>query len=95
MAFNPLVAIFMPLLYLLLSTFVMLQFSVVLSLVGVAGVKVRSIGQLAAIEPVITTLVDYLTRVFGPLHKFTPQPTHILLMAVVVALVANGSGRRK
>ncbi|EFJ44554.1 hypothetical protein VOLCADRAFT_106349 [Volvox carteri f. nagariensis] len=94
---NPVLVLVLPLAYILASTMITLKLTLVLSLLGQAGVKVRSMKQLAPIEPAVTALVDYLTRVFGPLHKFTPQPTHVLLVAVIVALVVHGSGssRRK
>ncbi|GLC41481.1 hypothetical protein PLESTB_001007000 [Pleodorina starrii] len=91
---NPVLVLFLPTAYILLSTFVMVQLTAILMLIGQAGVKVRTMKQLAPIEPVVTELVNYLTRVFGPLHKFTPQPTHVLLVAVVVALVVNGQRRK-
>ncbi|KAG2427715.1 hypothetical protein HYH02_014546 [Chlamydomonas schloesseri] len=94
MAVNPLMVVVLPVAYLLIGTFSLLQFSAILQLVSQGAVKVRQMKQLAPIEPVVTTLVDYLTRIFGPLHKFTPQPTHVLLAAIVVALVVNGMRRK-
>ncbi|KAG2483034.1 hypothetical protein HYH03_018064 [Edaphochlamys debaryana] len=93
-AVNPVLVVALPVLYVLAATFSMMQVSVILALLGQAAVKVRTIKALSFAEPAVTALVDYFTRVYGPLHKFTPQPTHILLMAVVVALVVNGQRRK-
>ncbi len=51
MALNPLLVVVLPVLYILIATFVCLQYSVILSLIGRAAVYVRSQKQLAPLEP--------------------------------------------
>lgn len=89
MAVNPLAVIILPTVYILVAVLALMQFSVVLSLLATAAVKVRAIPLLDPIEPVLITMIEYLQRVFGPLNKFNPQPTHIFLVAIVVALIAH------
>ncbi len=51
MAINPALVFALPLAYIMGSTVILMQLSILLSLLGQLGVKVRSMKQLAPIEP--------------------------------------------
>jgi hypothetical protein len=48
---NPLAVVILPVVYILVSVLVCLQLSVVLSLLGAAAVKIRTVPQLAQVQP--------------------------------------------
>lgn len=51
MAINPLAVMILPTAYIVVSVFVLMQLSVLLSLLATAAVKVRKVEALAAIQP--------------------------------------------
>ncbi|MEW5310320.1 MAG: hypothetical protein WDW38_002132 [Sanguina aurantia] len=93
MAPNPILALVLPLLYVFVSMFVLLNFTTLLEVIGRGPSFIKQYKQLEILKPFIVNFVEFATRVFGPLSKFTPQPTHVMLIAIVVAIVMHG-GRK-
>mmetsp|Transcript_33737 Transcript_33737/g.60908 ORF Transcript_33737/g.60908 Transcript_33737/m.60908 type:complete len:93 (-) Transcript_33737:556-834(-) len=89
MVFNPILVVFLPLLYIFTSIFICMQFSISLSLLASLPDKINSIPALGSISPIVNAAVAYTSKAFGPLHKFTPQPTHVLLVAILVAFIVH------
>mmetsp|Transcript_2068 Transcript_2068/g.5448 ORF Transcript_2068/g.5448 Transcript_2068/m.5448 type:complete len:96 (-) Transcript_2068:326-613(-) len=93
---NPLAVMFLPVLYLLGSCFSLLQFQVVITLIAKGVAKAKTVAALEPAMPIMTAVNDYLIRVFGPAHKFVPQPTHVMLVAVLMAIVVHvGDAKRR
>lgn len=66
MAVNPLMVVVLPVAYLLIGTFSLLQFSAILQLISQGAVKVRQMKQLAPIEPGQIYSIGILRQVAGP-----------------------------
>jgi hypothetical protein len=95
MAANPLVVLFLPTLYIFGSLFTLLQFQVLITLIGKGIIELKKIPSLSSILPFVVGLNDYLVKVFGPAQKFVPQPTHVLLVALIMAVIVHTEKMRR
>jgi hypothetical protein len=55
----------------------------------------KSIPLLDIARPSLQQHLSYLEATFGPPATFTPSVTHVLLVAIMLVLLANGDGRRR
>jgi len=67
----------------------LLQFQVVLTLVAQGAAKIKSVSALKLVQPATAALADMLVKIFGLPHKFVPQPTHVILVAILLAVVVH------
>lgn len=58
------------------------QFQPKLKPTACISINMCSLHAVLAHTTVLVSLSDYLIRVFGQPHKFSPQPTHVLLVGV-------------
>ncbi|KAL6754342.1 hypothetical protein V8C86DRAFT_2704194 [Haematococcus lacustris] len=86
---SPLLVLLLPVLYLFGGCLTLLQFQVAYTLVVQGVSKARAISALKFAQPVLQNLSDYLIRVFGQPHKFVPQPTHVVLVALMIAVIVH------
>ncbi|GAX85659.1 hypothetical protein CEUSTIGMA_g13074.t1 [Chlamydomonas eustigma] len=95
MATNPLVVLFLPSLYIVGALFSLLQFQVLIALIGKGVLELKKIPSLSSLLPFVVGLNDYLVKVFGPAQKFVPQPTHVLLVALMMAVIIHTERMRR
>eukprot|EP00798_Chlamydomonas_sp_ICE-L_P019063 gene19063-25667_t len=76
---NPLVVLLAPVGFILLACISMLNFQMVLSGIVKGSAYLKGVKALKFMSPVVVTVADYMTKIFGPAHKFVPQPTHVML----------------
>ncbi|KAG1676638.1 hypothetical protein FOA52_008767 [Chlamydomonas sp. UWO 241] len=69
-----------------------MSFQVIITLVAKGTAMAKGIALLEPALPIIIAVNEYLLKVFGPAHKFIPQPTHVMLVAVLLAIIMH-SGR--
>mmetsp|Transcript_1147 Transcript_1147/g.2716 ORF Transcript_1147/g.2716 Transcript_1147/m.2716 type:complete len:95 (+) Transcript_1147:69-353(+) len=86
---SPILLLFLPSAYIFASVVCLLQFQVLFQLLQLGVTKLHSVSALAFVKPVTGVFIDHLVRVFGQPHKFVPQPTHILLVALILAVVVH------
>ncbi|KAF5832803.1 hypothetical protein DUNSADRAFT_11212 [Dunaliella salina] len=86
---NPIVLLLLPAAYIFASVVALLQFQVLFQLLQVGITKLHSVSALAFAKPVTGVFMDHLVRVFGRPDKFVPQPTHVLLVALILAVVVH------
>lgn len=90
-----LVLLFTPTLYILLACCSLLQFSLIFNGLSNLAYHLERTPALEAVAPLSKAIVRYLEAVFGPAYKFSPNPTHVLLVAVLLAVVAQGQRNRR
>lgn len=78
-----------PPLYLGTSATCWLIWSSFLKILQTVSVQVRSVPALQPVAPAVVAINLYMERIFGPAHKFTPTSTHVVLLAIVVALIVH------
>uniref|UniRef100_A0A7S0X3B7 Uncharacterized protein n=1 Tax=Chlamydomonas leiostraca TaxID=1034604 RepID=A0A7S0X3B7_9CHLO len=86
---NPVLLLFLPSIYIAGALAALLQFQVLFTLAMQGFSKVKTIEALAFAKPGVMAISDYLIKVFGQPHKFVPQPTHVLLVALILAVVVH------
>lgn len=65
MAPNPILALVLPLLYVFVSMFVLLNFTTLLEVIGRGPSFIKQYKQLEILKPFIVNFVEFATRVFG------------------------------
>ncbi|GFH13378.1 uncharacterized protein HaLaN_09252, partial [Haematococcus lacustris] len=95
---SPLLVLLLPVLYLFGGCLTLLQFQVAYTLVVQVGRQTAAADQIRnnaltrkrlACAGLLQNLSDYLIRVFGQPHKFVPQPTHVVLVALMIAVIVH------
>lgn len=79
----------LPSAYMLAAVLALLQFQVILTLLQQGAIRIKSVGALSAVAPFIGGLSDHFVKVFGQPHKFVPQPTHVILVALMMAVIIH------
>lgn len=69
MAPNPLLALVLPLLYIFVSMFVLLNFTTLLEVISRGPGLIKQYQQLAVLKPFVVNFVEFATRVFGYVLK--------------------------
>lgn len=82
--------LFTPSIYIFLSCACLAQFRIIFNTLSTAAYHMQR-GPLEAFAPIVKTFVQYLESIFGPAYKFVPNPTHVLLVALMLAVIANRS----
>ncbi|WIA15679.1 hypothetical protein OEZ85_002305 [Tetradesmus obliquus] len=81
--------VFAPSLYIVLSCCALAQFNLIFNGISSLAFHMQRTPALEALAPLLKAFVKYLESIFGPAYKFVPNPTHVLLVAVMLAFIVH------
>lgn len=87
-AWQAVTLVFTPSLYILLSCACLAQFRIILNFLSTAAYHLQH-SPLEPFAPILKTFVQYLESIFGPAYKFVPNPTQVILVALMLAVIAR------
>ncbi|KAI7838978.1 hypothetical protein COHA_007264 [Chlorella ohadii] len=88
MALSPII-IFMPALYMMFSVVALTQFKVVYGLFARLALTRSSNPLWQQVQPQMRQLLTFCEAIFGQPATFTPNCTHVLLVALMLVLLVN------